>query len=144
MKQSLTIESARVEIGNSPMNEQVVAEVRLQQEDGTACFVTLDEVYGLPTFYLTEDSILERLQSEDEDLEAFYDELNDEHLLAAGEYDDFFAKPDEQWQEVFRYLIYLVRCEMEEVAPFIAATVGKRIDDLEIPTSDVEEDYQKG
>ena len=132
---------ARVEIGagGGPIPSLVVGEVHLRSSKGQAYYVTLSEYDGMASFYLTDQSVLEPLaEAEDEEL---LETLNEEHLLAAGEYEDLFAQPDEQWHQVFRYLIYLVRCENEEVQPFLDVTVGNFMEDMDIPLSDVEEDF---
>ena len=135
------IMDARVEIGagGGPIPSLVVGEVHLRSSKGQAYYVTLSEYDGMASFYLTDQSVLEAL-AEDED-EELLETLNEEHLLAAGAYEDLFSQPDEQWHRVFRYLIYLVRCENEEVQPFLDATVGDFMEDVDIPASDVEEDF---
>lgn len=135
------VESAVVKVADSPMDEQVIGEVCLGTDSGETYYVTLMEVYSLANFYLTKESVLNTMPSDEEELENFFEDLNGNHLLASGEYEDIFAQPDEQWHQVFRYLIYLVRCAPEEEDAFINATVGHRISDLEIPLSDVEEDF---
>lgn len=54
-----------------------------------------------------------------------------------------FADPDAELYQACRYLIYLVRCERGEEEPFIQSTVGKYLDEMEIPMSDEEEDYME-
>lgn len=141
--QEMMIESAGVCIGGGPMSATVVGEVCLGLTKGARCYVTLVEVDDTAAFYLTEESIQEFLADPEEDpeCEERMEELNTEHLIAAGEYEDFFAQPDEQWQQVFRYLIYLVRCEPDEEKQFLVDTVGKPLDGDSIPLSDVEEEF---
>lgn len=141
--QEMMIESASVCIGGGSMSATVVGEVCLGLTKGARCYVTLVEVDDTAAFYLTEESIQEFLADPEEDpkCEERMEELNTEHLIAVGEYEDFFAQPDEQWQQVFRYLIYLVRCEPDEEEQFLADTVGKPLDGDRIPLSDVEEEF---
>ena len=42
---------------------------------------------------------------------------------------------------LIRYIIALVRCDMSEVGSIIAMAEGKYADELDIPVSDVEEEY---
>lgn len=141
----LMIEDARVEVGagGGPIPSLVVSEVCLRQPDGCTCYVTLEEYDGHPTFFCTEQSILQPLlKAEDEEDEELMEGLHDgKYIIADGEYEDIFAQPDRQWYQVFRYLIYLVRCEREEEQPFLDATVGHPLDEIDIPISDVEEDF---
>lgn len=43
-----------------------------------------------------------------------------------------------------RYLIYLLRTSWEEMEAFIAQTKDKFLDEIEIPKSDVEEEWEEG
>ena len=139
----LMIEDARVEVVEAVGLSLVAGEICLRQPDGRNCYVTLEEFDGHPTFFCTEQSILQPLQkAEDEEDEDLMEALHDgKYIIADGEYADIFAQPDRQWYQVFRYLIYLVRCENEEVQPFLDATVGRSFDEIDIPISDVEEDF---
>lgn len=139
-EKKLMIESAGVCVSGGPMSATVVGEVCLGLAKDSRCYVTLVEVDDTAAFYLTEESIKDFLA--DPECEERMEELNTKHLIAAGEYEDFFAQPNEQWQQVFRYLIYLVRCEPDEEKQFLADTVGKPLDGDRIPLSDVEEEFR--
>lgn len=143
-EKKLMIESAGVCVSGGPMSATVVGEVCLGLAKDSRCYVTLVEVDDTAAFYLTEESIKDFLADPEEDpeCEERIEELNTKHLIAAGEYEDFFAQPNEQWQQVFRYLIYLVRCEPDEEKQFLADTVGKPLDGDRIPLSDVEEEFR--
>ena len=58
-----------------------------------------------------------------------------------GDYEDIFADPDPEWHDLIRYLIAIVRAPESENQPFIQTTTGKWLSEIEIPVSDVEEDY---
>lgn len=129
--------SVRVSDGWALSIPLVVGEVCLSSPNGGECYVTLAEADGMAEFYRTEESIQSALvEMEDESL---LDRLYARNcLLAAGEYEDVFTHPDERWQQVFRYLIYLVRCERGEEERFLSDTVGKPLEKDRIPPSDVE------
>lgn len=129
--------SVRVSDGWALSVPLVVGEVCLSSPNGGECYVTLAEADGMAEFYRTEESIQSALvEMEDESL---LDRLYARNcLLAAGEYEDVFTHPDERWQQVFRYLIYLVRCERGEEERFLSDTVGKALEKDRIPPSDVE------
>lgn len=84
--QEMMIESASVCIGGGPMSATVVGEVCLGLTKGARCYVTLVEVDDTAAFYLTEESIQEFLADPEEDpeCEERMEELNTEHLIAAG------------------------------------------------------------
>ena len=64
-------------------------------------------------------------------------------LWSIYEYVDVFDDPEAELFQAYRYLIYLVRCERDQEEPFIQATVGKYLDEMEIPMSDEEEEYSE-
>lgn len=49
--------------------------------------------------------------------------------------------PDNPAAPLLKYMIALVRCPMEDVDGLVEMAKGKYADELEIPISDVEEDY---
>ena len=99
--------------------------------------------------YMDKD-IFDRLMEEDmEDTE--FDEYLDEHYLkefngiAVYGYTDLFESiqedPDNPVAPLIRYVVALVRCAMEDVDDLIRMAKGRYADELEIPMSDVEEEY---
>ena len=63
--------------------------------------------------------------------------------LGSGDYDFACLQENEDNPAVplIRYIIALVRCEMEEVNALVTIAKGKYIDEVEIPLSDLEEEY---
>ena len=43
-----------------------------------------------------------------------------------------------------RYLIYIMRADWDKTKAFIKKTKGKNLSEIEIPKSDVEEDWENG
>lgn len=54
-----------------------------------------------------------------------------------------FDDPDAELYQACRYLIYIVRYKRDQEEPFIRSTVGKYLDEMEIPMSDAEEEYRE-
>ena len=46
--------------------------------------------------------------------------------------------------EGLRYLIYVMRASWDDAKTFIEGTKGKNLDEIEIPKSDAEEDWENG
>ena len=133
------IESAKCEIAGSTLCSAVVAEVKLCPEEGEPFYLSLAEVEGMAQFYRSAESTFE-LQVHPADCgEA--GKILEKNLLWAGEYDELFSKNDPVWLPLYRYLIYVVRSAWEDCNAFIAATEGHYLDEISIPTSDVEELY---
>ena len=131
-------------IACGPCSGNAVVEVRFHDEEGKAFFISNVECDGIPNFYMTDESAFDKLIEEDFDNnEEFYDHMNNECFMEAGEYYDIFSDQDPDWFDAYRYVIYLTRCADEEVEPFIKATVGKWLHECDIPASDVEEEYNE-
>ena len=121
-----------------PVSGPVVGEIKLADESGKEFYLCLAEVDGIPNWFKTDRSTIdEQIEETSEDV---FDYLND-HYIDIGEYVDVFDDPEAELYQVYRYLIYLVRCEREQEEPFIRSTVGKYLDEMEIPMSDSEEEY---
>ena len=121
-----------------PVSGPVVGEIKLADESGKEFYLCLAEVDGIPNWFKTDRSTIdEQIEETSEDV---FDYLND-HYIDVGEYVDVFDDPEAELYQVYRYLIYLVRCERDQEEPFIRATAGKYLDEMEIPMSDLEEEY---
>lgn len=142
------IVDARVEVySGGPDPAIIVAEVELmpQTAKGKPVFYTLSEAEGMPAFYKTKESVFDKLMNPDEDEDVISD-IVDKHTLYEGEsYADFFENHrDIECYEGLRYLIYIMRADWDTTKAFIKKTKGKLLSEIEIPKSDVEEDWENG
>lgn len=129
-------------IACGPCGGNVIVEVKFHDEDGKVFYISNAEVEGIPNFYMTDESTFDLQMEEDfEGNEEFFNHLNDDCFISTGEYEEIFADKDPDWFDAYRYVIYLTRCDSEDVVPFIKETVGKWLHECDIPASDVEEDY---
>jgi hypothetical protein len=147
-KKQYQIVNARVEVlSGGPEPGIVVAELELlpQTAKGKPFFLTIDEVDGMPAIFKTETSVFDWFINEAEH-ESDLIELQNKASLYEGEsYADFFENHKGiECYEGLRYLIYVMRAEWEDVEAFIKATKGKLLSEIEIPKSDVEEDWENG
>ncbi len=134
-----------------PVAGTVVAEVKFKKGRKTM-WLCLSETDGIPEFTLADRDIYDDLMKEDIDDE-FVDYIGDHHVyemdgLELGEdYDELFANisetPDAPVVPLIRYITALVRCDMSEVESVIAMAEGKYADEIDIPMSDVEEEYME-
>ena len=124
-----------------PVGGPVVAEIKLAVESGGEFYLCLAEVDGIPNWFKTDRSTIDE-QLSDEAEDELYDYLNDNYA-DIGEYEEVFDDKDAELYQACRYLIYLVRCERDQEEPFIRTTVGKYLDEMEIPMSDAEEEYME-
>ena len=123
-----------------PVGGPVIGEVKLADESGEEFYLCLAEVDGIPNWFKTDRSTID--EQIEETSEEIFEYLND-HYIDIGEYVDVFDDPEAELFQAYRYLIYLVRCERDQEEPFIQATVGKYLDEMEIPMSDEEEEYSE-
>ena len=142
------IVDARVEVcSGGPDPAIIVAEVELmpQTAKGKPVFYTLSEAEGMPAFYKTKESVFDKLMNPDEDEDVISDIVN-KHTLYEGEsYADFFENHKGiECYEGLRYLIYIMRADWDKTKAFIKKTKGKNLSEIEIPKSDVEEDWENG
>ncbi len=56
-------------------------------------------------------------------------------------FENIYSDKDNPVVPLIRYIVTLVRCEMDDVEPLINMAQGKYADELDIPKSDVEEEY---
>ncbi len=142
----IIIEDAQVDVGGSSMIScgapDIVAEVRIRDEDGDISWYGLVEYDSMPNFYESDKSIFEDIICNQRDPE--------EPFPAAEFYEDYsefyedlkeIARTDEAHALLLRYLVCLARADWDEVDELKKATVGKALGDFEIPTTDAEEEY---
>ncbi len=112
-------------------------------------WLNLVEVEGIPNCFLTDEDIHEKLLSEDSD-DKFTDYLDQHSVgdfngITFGEYTDIYysisQNPENPAIPLIRYLLTLARCDAADEAGLIEMAVDKYTDELEIPLSDIEEDY---
>lgn len=140
------IVNARVDqASGGPDAPILVAEVELKPSNGVPFFYTVIECEGFPMVYKTEQSVFDWWMNPDEH-ESELDDLQDAGPLYEGEsYADFFENHEGiECYEGLRYLIYIMRASWDEAAAFIQATKCKNLDEIEIPKSDVEEEWENG
>lgn len=151
------IENVRCDITDGgmacgPVGGSVVVTAKIK-DDGEPKWFSIVEAMGFPNAYVTEKDIFEDLVEEDFDnkeftaycQEHFVDDFNG--IKVGSDYSDIFGSIAENSENpavpLIRYMIAVLRCPMEEVDDLIKMAEGKYADELEnLPTSDVEEDYQ--
>lgn len=120
------------------------AEVELKPSRGKPFFFTITECDGMPMIFKTSSSVFDWWMDQD----TYSDELD--KLQEAGSlyesegYSELFENHDDiECYEGLRYLIYLIHASWDDTESFIAQTKGKFLDEIEIPKSDVEEEWEE-
>ena len=138
--------SARVDqASGGPDAAVLVAEVELKPSTGAPFFYTLVECEDMPMIYKTESSVFEWWMRPDA-YESELDDLQDAGSVYEGEnYNGLFEDHKGiECYEGLRYLVYVMRAGWDEAEAYIQATRGKNLDEIEVPTSDVETEWKTG
>lgn len=107
------------------------------------------EVGGIPNFYLTDKDIFDDLLKDDFDDEE-YTKMLDETFVSSfsdvilGEYEDIFEsfeKADLNTVKLIRAIIWVTRCDMDELNSIIESLTGKSVDEIDVPITDVEDGF---
>lgn len=118
----------------------VVGEVQLQDAEENTFFYTNDEYDSRPTFIKTKESVLEMLALENECDKDKIQELLEHHLIDKYEYSEVLEDKNNPLYLIFCYLTYLVQADEESTKAFIQNTVGKYLDEIEIPMDEIIDD----
>ena len=115
----------------------IVAEAKIKADSGETFFWALAEWDGIPNFYKAPESLFSLLTKddpEDEEIEFFNGYCQD-----TGDYSEIYKQQDPEWFQLYRCLIYLVRSKDEVCKPFADSVIGKAIDEITVPASDIED-----
>ncbi len=133
-----------------PVGGNVIVTVKYNDGDKTY-WLSNAEVMGIPNFYLTDKDVFDDLMEENFEDEVFTEYMQecfvgDFEDLFLGEYADVFSSiaddPENPAVPLVRYVVTLTRCSMDEVDGRIEMAKGKYADELDIPVSDVEKDFE--
>ncbi len=131
-----------------PISGNPVVTIRFKDGDETK-WLSLVEVEGLPNCFLTDEDIHEKLVAEDfdDDFTDYLDQhaVGDFNGITFGEYTDIYysisQNPENPAIPLIRCLLTFARCDSGDEAELIKMAEGKYADELEVPMSDIEEDY---
>ena len=131
-----------------PVGGNVVAEIKVRNEEtGEEFYLSDAEVDGTVNIFNTGGESSYELQTGDvsDDDEDAWNELNGCIAATAVCYDEFFEEyprdDEDSMVKLYYYLIYIIRTSEKKAAKYIKETVGKAINDIEVPKSDAEEEY---
>ena len=137
-------------MGCGPISGNVVATIQFKEGNATQ-WLSLVEVEGIPNVYLTEKDVFEDLVAEDFEDTEFIEYMQEHYIdeFEGIEFDDDYSSTFESITEcpenpavpLIRFLIALIRCEMDEVNELIELATGRYVDEIDIPVSDVEEEW---
>lgn len=131
-----------------PVDGNVVVSMKFNDGKETKWLNSV-EVGGIPNFYLTDKDIYDDLLKEDFDDEEFANMLDASFVssfadVSLGEYEDIFESfenADPNTVKLIRAIIWVTRCDMDELESIIESLTGKSVVGLDIPILDVEDDF---
>ena len=135
---------ARCGLGNGgmacgPVSGPVIGEIHLQGDNGDDFYLCNAEVDSIPCMFKTPMSTIDDQINESIFDEGPRQEFFNSCYMDVGDYDEILQDKENELYDAFRYLIYIVRTSWKDMDSFIAKTVGKYLDEMEIPMSDIEE-----
>ncbi|MBR6706594.1 MAG: hypothetical protein IKI84_07945 [Clostridia bacterium] len=131
-----------------PVSGSVVVTVRFNDGSGSR-WCTAAECDGIPNFFLLDRDVHDKAVEEDDKTLEWMGTYftHDFDGVEVGDYFDMFAgfaeDPEKAAIPLIRYIIALLRCAVDEVDGLIEMAVGKYADELDVPISDIEEDYSE-
>lgn len=141
---SLLIKNAALAIGE--MEDEgmgpVIAEATFENEENAIIYATVIEVEGVPNFYVGDRSLIVCFTEPGDN--SWVEEYMKKNALPLTDYFDIYEDEEIEGTDLYYillYLTYLVRCPAGEDEAFINETVGYPLGSVEIPTTDVEEEY---
>ena len=148
------IEEAKCDITNGgfacgPVSGNIAVTVKFNDGKDEK-WLSLVEVEGIPNFFLANKDVHDDIVKEDIDDNEFTEYLNSHAIdefegITLGEYVDILESisddPENPAIPLVRYLIALVRCDRSNEEGLVEMAKGKYADELDIPISDVEEEY---
>ena len=132
-----------------PVSGNVIAEVQLRDpENEEVTYHSMVEVDDTLTFFESDESLYDILLSGDSDDERW--ELVEESEVGGYTgYVEFFADLEEneicdgEHEDIWKLLVFLVRASNEDTENAIKEYVGKPLNRIDIPASDVEQEYKE-
>lgn len=127
-----------------PVPGMVVAEIKVKNVETNEVFFLSDiEEFDTVNISKNDKSVFEDLINKIDD-EAFNDEFNKNVIVPEDTYPEFYERyhaDDTYDARLYKSLIYLIRASWDDTDSFKSQIVGKMIDEIDIPISDIEQEY---
>lgn len=129
-----------------PVLGNVIVTIQYRKENGASEWISNAECMGIATIYHNEFDPFDTLMSEDVDNPKFGVGMIDSFEgISFYDYEDMFEafveNKDNAAIPLLRLLIAVTRAASDDVKRLIAMSEGKYVDEIDIPISDIEEEY---
>lgn len=139
-----------------PVGDVICVSVKYKKDDEPCRYLELDDVDGIPNFYLSNEDLFDfhmnfdAYEDEKEVKRFVKDYIEDfDGVNLSGDYTDLFNQLyGEQMNNpvtpLLKYVILAARCSDYDIEKIIELATGKYADEIDIPQGDVEQDYLAG
>ena len=134
------IEEVQVDVGGLPFLDFVAAEIKISGCGGASAYYGFVEVDSTLVFFEAEHSLYAAMLSND-DLERFKTGMYPDYCAFYGELEA--ENPLSVRSRIRKALICLVRAAQEETEALKREMLGKPIETLKLPSSDMEQFYEE-
>ena len=135
-----------------PIPGHVITSIKYNDGAGSK-WLSIAEYDGLPMTFVSERDIFDDLMKDDSEDDEFTEYLEEHQIwdldgMEFGDeysdvYEGIYADLENPAAQLLKYAIALTRCAEGEEKDLIDMASGKYVDELDIPISDVEEDYME-
>ena len=134
-----------------PVGGNVVATIRIKDtESEKSLWLSAVEVEGMPNCYIHDYDPYDKLIEENFDDSEFWDDMESRYIedfdgICVNDYDellnDVIEQPENPAGQLLRFMVTLLRCGMDEIDDLVQLATGKFVDEIDVPASDIEEEY---
>ncbi len=134
-----------------PVGGPICTSVKFKKNDEPSRWIELDEVDGMPIFYLSDEDMFDihiSMDISDDEIEAMEEThiKEFEGISLSTDYSDYYEQFSNDQEtnpatKLLRYIILINKSSSEELENLIGLATGKFIDEVDIPISAEEQDY---
>ena len=125
-----------VRLNGSDSYSTLACEVKVKDSNGNCFFIFLvDDM--IPEIYKTEISVIDAFIKEYQSCQGYeVENYLGNHFIVSGDYESILEETDSEYYDIFRYLFYAVKAEKKQATEFVKSSVGKYLDEIDIPNFD--------
>ena len=136
-----------------PVGGVICVSVKYKKDDGPSRYLELDDVDGIPNFYLSDEDLFDfhvnfNSYDDEDEVKRFvksYIETLD-GVAFSGDYNELFEQfygnqKTNPITQLLKYIILVARCSNYDMESIIELAIDKYADEIDIPQGDVEQDY---
>ncbi len=126
-----------------PVQGNFYAEAGFETPEGVRFYVFFADLMGFPHFLKVGESVIDRQveMEKSRNIDRKFQSKLMDHLIADMEsYREIFENEESEWFPVFCYFTYLTHSYKEDRDKFIEGSVGKYLDEIQIPLANIKKE----